>query len=1098
MQPIYRLNQSGEVVIENYNDAKPFSSFLPSIAGLYGKPMWAFYVNRGQGLATFGVNNKDCAILEFIPANRAYRQTTTHGFRTFIKIKDLKTGEVAYHEPFRPIIDDGRKTIKQKMLITSYDFKLEEINEDLGIKVEVMYCTLPGEFLSALLREVRITNISGRMIEVEVLDGLPIILPYYLTNTDIKEMSNLRQAWMGVEHHDTIPFYKIKVLPYDTPETVFIEGGNFYLNFGFNKEDKIALSKTIVEPALVFGSMTDLTYPESYFNEKFSFPAEQVAIGTTPCGFGYKKITLEGGMTDTAYTLVGNCDSFEKIQEFAGSKLSRTYILNKITENKRVIEGLKNNVLTSSSSSEFDLYCGQSYLDNSLRGGYPVALGDKKQTFYVYSRKHGDMEREYNFFQIDSTYFSQGNSNFRDVNQNRRNDVRFSPFVKDNNIKTFFNLIQLDGFNPLVVKGSRFKVGNPDAIGNVLEKYVSREDSGSVAEFLKKPYTPGNLLGFIESHGVKLLDGSLQALLDDVADQSEKEDMADFGEGYWVDHWTYNTDLIEEYTAIYPDRLVETLFDTFDYTYFDSEEVVAPRERKYVLTGNGVRQLGSVVKVPDKVKIIKARGESPNLVRTEYGKGRVYKTNLISKIVCLLVNKAASLDYNGVGIEMESNKPGWCDALNGLPAILGSSIDMTAEVKRLSLLMLDILKNYPETESKTIKVPSEVFDFYRTVNELLSQNVNDFEYWERSCAVKEDYRSKTVFGISGEEKEIRTGDLTSFLEALVKKLNQGLDKAFNKESGVYYTYFINEVTEYEIIRDNDGNPIKDQYGYSRVKALKFKQRPIPYYLEGPVHILRIEKDPEKARNLYNAIRKTGLYDEELKMYKVNDNIMDETNEIGRQNVFPRGWLENEAVFLHMEYKYVLELLRSGLYDEYYENFKNCLIPFLDPGVYGRSILENSSFIASSVHPDKKLHGTGFQSRLTGASSEVMSMWGYMTSGQKPFCQDEKGNLNLEIKPVLPGWLFSEAEKKIVSYRGSGEEVITLPANTFAFNFLGTVFTVLHNDRRKDTFGPTAAGISRIVLKKGADTIEIDGGVIAQPYAEQIRDGAMDRIDIFFE
>ena len=41
-------------VLEDY-DAKPtFSSFLPGVAGLYGKPVWSFYVNRGQGVASFG------------------------------------------------------------------------------------------------------------------------------------------------------------------------------------------------------------------------------------------------------------------------------------------------------------------------------------------------------------------------------------------------------------------------------------------------------------------------------------------------------------------------------------------------------------------------------------------------------------------------------------------------------------------------------------------------------------------------------------------------------------------------------------------------------------------------------------------------------------------------------------------------------------------------------------------------------------------------------------------------------------------------------------------------------------------------------------
>jgi len=44
-------------------------------------------------------------------------------------------------------------------------------------------------------------------------------------------------------------------------------------------------------------------------------------------------------------------------------------------------------------------------------------------SFNVYSRKHGDLERDYNFFMLSPTFLSQGNGNYRDVNQNRRNDV---------------------------------------------------------------------------------------------------------------------------------------------------------------------------------------------------------------------------------------------------------------------------------------------------------------------------------------------------------------------------------------------------------------------------------------------------------------------------------------------------------------------------------------------------------------------------------------------------------------------------------------------------------------------------------------------------
>jgi len=49
------------------------ASFLPGVGGKWGVPMWAFYVNRGQGMATFGVENKDGGIALFQTAEKTYQ-----------------------------------------------------------------------------------------------------------------------------------------------------------------------------------------------------------------------------------------------------------------------------------------------------------------------------------------------------------------------------------------------------------------------------------------------------------------------------------------------------------------------------------------------------------------------------------------------------------------------------------------------------------------------------------------------------------------------------------------------------------------------------------------------------------------------------------------------------------------------------------------------------------------------------------------------------------------------------------------------------------------------------------------------------------------
>ena len=129
-----------------------------------------------------------------------------------------------------------------------------------------------------------------------------------------------------------------------------------------------------------------------------------------------------------------------------------------------------------------------------------------------------------------------------------------------------------------------------------------------------------------------------------------------------------------------------------------------------------------------------------------------------------------------------------------------------------------------------------------------------------------------------------------------------------------------------------------------------------------MHALRAERDVNRARDLYRRVRESELYDRKLRMYKTNGPLDACSHEIGRLRAFTPGWLENESVFLHMAYKYLLEVLRAGLHEEFFAEMRGGLVPFVDPAVYGRSPLENSSFIVSSAHPD--------ESSTAAASSRV--------------------------------------------------------------------------------------------------------------------------------
>lgn len=197
-------------------------------------------------------------------------------------------------------------------------------------------------------------------------------------------------------------------------------------------------------------------------------------------------------------------------------------------------------------------------------------LGENK-IFYIYSRKHGDLEREYNYFSMSPEFYSQGNGSYRDVNQNRRCDNFFTPYVGMENIKTFYNLIQLDGYNPLSIEKVTYVLEKEAG-----ERIFAKLESGRKEKFietLQKPFTPGAFFRLADDMG----EDEAQDYFEKVMTEAVSQMNGSFGEGYWSDHWTYNLDLIESYLKIYPEKEKDLLFDG-SYTWFLSQAAVNPKE----------------------------------------------------------------------------------------------------------------------------------------------------------------------------------------------------------------------------------------------------------------------------------------------------------------------------------------------------------------------------------------------------------------------------------------------------------------------------------------------------------------------------------------
>ncbi|MFA5006506.1 MAG: hypothetical protein WC509_03450 [Candidatus Izemoplasmatales bacterium] len=999
MEKSYRFERNS-FIIDDYDRRKTFASFLPGLAGKRGIPLWAFYVNRGQGICSFGLRDKNGQMLEFHPGNLAYLYTSKIGFRTFVKV------DGTVHEIFKP--EDEKP--KRRMEIQPASFTIVEENRRLGLAVRVTYFGLPEDPLAALVRMVSITNTTNVATSVEVLDGISQILPAGIDHGGYKAMSNLLRSWMDVDCLDEgFAFYRLRSATGDTSETALVKDGNFYLSF---------LDGEPVTPFadmdLVYGYDTAMNHPAHFAKHtmlelKNSF---QATANKVPCGFTGFATTIRPGETVTVDTLVGYTHD---VQAVAAKRLDLARRGHAWFEEKRraaatVVDALLEDVTTKTAYPVFDEMIRQNYLDNLLRGGYPMTIdaGDRKFVYYLYSRKHGDLERDYNFFSIAPEFYSQGNGNFRDVCQNRRNDVFFHPETGDYSIKVFASLVQADGYNPLGINGATFAIDDKSVIPDLAARCFG-DGAAAMVPLLSGKFTPGSIVNGMEQKGIAtpLSDDALFAAIFAHARQDVE---ASWNEGYWTDHWTYILDLVERYLEIFPDRRETLLFGDRSYTTFDSPVSVRPRAEKTCVDKDGhVRQYGSL-RHPDgeKIRRLGLAEHGTNWFKAE---GGTFSTCLYAKLLMLAAIKFATLDPEGLGVEMEANRPGWNDAMNGLPGIFGSGMSETVELLRLARF----LKAAPAGK---VVLPVEFLAFAKRLEAV--ETAPGFARWDEVSTLREEYRERIRFG-SARTEEVDAAAFAGLVGRVVAGCEGAIERAIAIGEGIIPTYFYYEATAHEPVVDGAGKPVVGSYGLPLTRVTAFERHRLPDFLEAPARWLKTTRDKDAAAAMAVRIKSTDLYDEALGTYRTSSDLDACGHEIGRIRAFTKGWLERESNFLHMTYKYLLGILKAGLYERFFAEAEKNLVCFMDPETYGRPTTENSSFVATSNNPNPAVRGQGFVSRLSGSTAEMLSIWSIAMHGKELF-KAENGRLTLALRPLVPSGYFREGR---IEARFIGQNVVYL-------------------------------------------------------------------------
>lgn len=1104
-EPVYSVDpvDPQRFRIDAYHRAKPFASFFPGIAGVMGVPLWAFYVNRGQGVSSFGVQDKDGAIVEFQPANKAFRVTSNTGFRTFVHWR--RAGRSGFAEPFRDSLAARANEPARHLSISPWDLCLEEHDATLGLRFQVRYFTIPNEPIAALARELVITNTGAEPVTLQLIDGLPQFMPYGLNDWAMKHMSRTIEAWYTVDNLDQrAPYARLKVTFADTAEVKPIDKGHaFFATLTQGGETR--LLDPVIDPQEVFGRVTDFDFPERFIDGDYAWQAAQQSGNRTPSALAHGELTLAAGESATLHALFAKVDSLADWNARLPALATPEFFATKADENEQLVRALMDRCFLVSEDARLNAYAGQNFLDNLLRGGYPLSIGnaERRDVLYLFSRRHGDTERDYNQFRLAPTYFSQGNGAYRDVNQNRRNDVWFNPDVGAANIEYFINLIQLDGYNPQVVKGLRYQL-DVAAAQPALARLVPPELHEGLLAALAKPWIPDTLIRWAAEHQAALR-APLFELVSALVLASRKLEDAEHGEGFWTDHWFYNLDLIESYEGLFPDRMAALLTGERRFSYFDNAVCVLPRAQKYVLTANGPRQYEAVELDEGKAARIALRTSEADKARTR--DGAIYRSSLLSKLILLATVKLSTLDPAGMGIEMEADKPNWNDSINGLPGLFGSSINESQELLRLLRLILRWSDDYA-LQGANVTLPEEAAALLDEIRHLvavrLAGSIDAFEYWSQAADAREAYRSQLLAELSGRERRWALADLRGWLQQSAELLAAGIARAFDEKLGISTTYWMFDLVEYEALnatRELHGKPMPT------CRAIRFVPKPVAPFIEGSVHALRLACDTAEAERIAAGVHESELYDAPLGMYKVSGSTRQMPLEIGRLQAFTPGWLENESIFLHMSYKYLLELLRAGLYDTFWQAARTGLVPWRDPAQYGRSTFENVSFIVTSANPDTALHGNGFSARLSGSTSEFYNMLLLAILGERPFRVGDDGALSFEARPALPGELFTTDARHVrraiasgvVAPGPNGKEVAreaTLPAGSLAFSILGDCLLVLENPLRRDTWGADGVQVQgyRIHYNDGVRHA-VSGRALPAPHAQALRDGAIERLTV---
>lgn len=767
---VKQVNINGEDFFEiiNSDALRPFFMSIVSDAN-----HWLFIASNG-GL-TAGRKNAEYALFPYYTDDKITESAEITGSKTIIRVKSGNGYQL--WEPFSERLEGLYNTqVNLYKNVHGNKVLFEEINHDLGLTFQYSWTTC---IHYGFVKTSRLINHMGKVVDLEVIDGIQNIMPYGVPSALQSASSNLVDAYKKSELETDLGLgiFALSAIIIDKAEPSEALKANIAWSVGFEQPSYIldAAQLKVFRKGLPLVEQTEVKGEKGAFfvhtglslapdekkewtivadvNKSHAAIADisQALLDKDALAIAVKEDVKTStqrlvALTAAADGMQKTADHLKDARHFSntlfnimrGGIFDQNYQIEKsdflsylAKANKHVLERVAESF--SGLSETFN----ESHLKEMARKSHDpdfVRLALEYMPL-KFSRRHGDPSRPWNKFsinthsEVDGSKILDYEGNWRDIFQNWEALALSYPDFVESMIHKFLNATTFDGYNPYRVTKGGF-------------------DWETI-----EPDDPWSYIGYWGDHQIIYLLKFLE--------------------------------FIESYT---PGKISE---------YFD-QEIFA-----YANVPYRIKSFEDIIKNPKDT--IEFDVDADHLIREERDKmgadgallkgvdGQIYHVNLTEKILATLLAKMSNF-IPEAGIWMNTQRPEWNDANN---ALVGNGVSMVTlyYLRRFLAFFKDV---FERTTHKEVAVSQEVVRVLRRSASILDAHASllkgRISDKDRRAVLQglgepaSDFRLHIYdHGFSGEKAPVSMLELISFVDSCLQYLDHSID-ANARVDQLYHAY----------------------------------------------------------------------------------------------------------------------------------------------------------------------------------------------------------------------------------------------------------------------------------------------------------------------